>query len=64
MRLKGNMIEVQMITKENVFAVQRFPDAMPESAIQAYCIQHKCIMTNKRYIPDNEGGFYNDNSCK
>lgn len=64
MRSKGNMIEVQMINKDNAIMLQRFPDGMTDSAIQAYCIQHNCIMTNKRYIPDNEGGFYNDNSCK
>lgn len=58
------MIEVIMVDKENNTVIQRFPDGMTDSAIQAYCIQHNCIMTNKRYIPDNEGGFYNDNSCK
>lgn len=58
------MIEVIMVDKWNNTVTQRFPDGMTDSAIQAYCIQHNCIMTNKRYIPDNEGGFYNDNSCK
>lgn len=58
------MTEVQTIDKNGDIIIYRFPDCTPDSVIQAFCIQHNCLMTNKRYIPDNEGGFYYDNSCK
>lgn len=52
------MIEVQLINKDNDTIIRRFPDGMTDSFIQTYCIQQNCVMVNKRYIPDHEGGLF------